>query len=155
MGRPKETIKDKFWKYVTPCEGCWEWKASINWAGYGLLTHEKKHIKAHRISWELHNGEIPKGLYVRHSCDNPKCVNPDHLSLGTQVENMRDAKERNRIPKGIAHHASKLTEADVKQICEMYDAGMGPAKIYKTLSLPVNYQAVWKVCKRIRWEHVQ
>lgn len=79
--------------------GCWEWSGKRNDAGYGLFT-AKKHgylnARAHRAMWEFTNGPIPEGLLIRHRCDNPPCVNPDHLEPGTTADNSTDMVERNR-----------------------------------------------------------
>lgn len=94
-----------------PAGGCWEWTASVNAGGYGCFNYKGKVILAHRASWMIHNGEIPKGeghhgICVLHKCDNARCVNPDHLFLGTQKENIHDMekKGRSRHVGGENHH---------------------------------------------------
>jgi hypothetical protein len=86
----------RFWKYVTKSDGCWEWQGSRMPFGYGELNINKVPQCAHRLSWELHYGPIEEGLSVLHSCDNPPCVNPAHLFLGTQSDNMRDCASKGR-----------------------------------------------------------
>lgn len=84
-------------KYIRiPESGCWLWLASLNNQGYGHFNEKY----AHRVSFEITNGPIPDGLIVRHKCDVSCCVNPDHLLIGTQKENMQDAVNRGRIAKG-------------------------------------------------------
>lgn len=81
--------------------GCWEWIGTITNEGYGVFGAEGGFSSAHRFSWKIHYGDIPDGLLVLHKCDNRRCVNPEHLFLGTQSDNMRDkiAKGRRRVPK--------------------------------------------------------
>lgn len=97
-----ETL-DRFWDKVVPMmddRGCWEWSAATfpKPRHYGCFHIRGKRgmQKAHRISWEIHNGQIPEGLCVLHRCDNPSCVNPGHLFLGTQGDNIRDMHKKRR-----------------------------------------------------------
>lgn len=96
-----------------PMSGCWLWIGMAATGGYGLLKYEGRRLRAHAVSYEIHNGPIPVGLYVCHRCDVPSCVNPDHLFVGTQGDNMRDAKIKGRIARGERVGASKLTEQKV------------------------------------------
>ena len=91
----------RFFDKVNKTEGCWIWTAALRGkAGYGAYKLNGKTIDAHRVSYELHNGLIPKGMYVCHTCDNRKCVNPNHLFLGTAKDNYQDAVNKARIVKG-------------------------------------------------------
>lgn len=92
---------ERFWSKVgktgtVEYPNCWIWMAYRNKKGYGRFRVQNKMWLAHRVSWSLSNGEIPKGKQILHKCDNPPCVNPDHLKLGTSVDNMRDRDQRRR-----------------------------------------------------------
>lgn len=93
----------RFWRYVPTKHPklCWEWSGSKDSRGYGQLSDgaARSPIKAHRLSWQIHFGDIPEGLNVCHACDNPSCVNPKHLLLGTQVANALDMSKKGRMNK--------------------------------------------------------
>lgn len=105
-------------KYRVTPNGCWEWTGhrKKDVFDYGLIWVDGRMRRTHRVSYELHKGPIPEGLDVLHSCDNPPCINPDHLSVGTRGENVEDAASRNRFPLDEAHHATKLTADQVIEI---------------------------------------
>jgi hypothetical protein len=88
-----------FWKYAKKKgdEECWPWTGICDEYGYGRVHFMTSKIKAHRVSYEMVNGPIPEGLIIRHKCDNPNCVNPSHLCVGTQKDNMQDASKRMRL----------------------------------------------------------
>lgn len=115
---------------VNDASGCWEWQGSKR-HGYGRIIvgsrkdGTRKSKSAHRVSYELFCGEIPDGFDVCHKCDNPCCVNPDHLFVGTRQDNVndREAKGRNKPPKGTKNGRAKLTESDVLEIREKRRSG--------------------------------
>ena len=82
-----------------PWSGCWVWTRCVNSTGYGSIGVDGKMVNVHRFSWRLHFGEIPKGQYVLHKCDVRACVNPQHLFLGSQLQNIRDGQGKGRIYK--------------------------------------------------------
>jgi hypothetical protein len=95
-GHKRRAFEWRFWKYVNKTDGCWLWTGAIGGSGYGLLGVENRNVPAHRLSWQIHNGPIPDGLLVCHTCDNPPCVNPAHLWLGTNLDNARDKMAKGR-----------------------------------------------------------
>jgi hypothetical protein len=97
------TVEDRFWANVDKSGDCWEWQASVNLDGYGRFCLKGKRIRAHRLSWVLANGEIPEGMCVLHKCDNPPCVSPDHLFLGTRADNVRDMVQKGRCRSGTCN----------------------------------------------------
>lgn len=105
----------RFWSRVRQTDTCWLWTGSTNRHGYGYVgvPGYRRPILAHRVAWELTNGLIPRGLLVLHRCDNPPCVRPDHLFIGTHADNMQDAKEKGRTTQGQRNAASKLTDERV------------------------------------------
>ena len=94
-------------------ESCWEWTAGKNADGYGRIWNGCTHLRAHRVAYEIFVGDIPEGLHVRHKCDNRVCVNPHHLEVGTNADNVRDMVERGRQAKGSEHWPAKLCEPEV------------------------------------------
>lgn len=105
-------------KYTISPSGCWEWQCYIDPLGYSRIYLNGKQYRGHRYTWELYNGEIPEGMNVLHKCDNRKCINPDHLFLGTQKDNVRDmiSKNRQKVIHGEIHPKTKLTNKDVIEI---------------------------------------
>lgn len=100
-GKNTMSLEDRFWNKVDKEteSGCWEWVGSTR-NGYGCIRPIGVTKYSHRVSWELHNGPIPDGLWVLHKCDNRKCVNPDHLFLGTNQDNVNDKMSKGRGPVG-------------------------------------------------------
>lgn len=92
------TPEERFWARVSVGNGCWLWDANVTKKGYPNLWLEgRQHVYAHRFSYALHVGPIPDGMSVLHKCDTPSCVNPAHLFLGTQLENVRDCRDKGRL----------------------------------------------------------
>ena len=118
MPRKQKTLSDRFWEKVEQGDGCWKWLGAKS-QGYGYLSVGGRSggpQRAHRISYELHFGPIPDGLFVRHKCDNPECTNPEHLEVGTHTDNMADLVARGRHSKhGQTHcaHGHELAGSNV------------------------------------------
>lgn len=85
-----------FWKHVKKGPGCWEWQGTRDRAGYGQAKAGRKTVRAHRLSWRIHRGVIPDGFIICHKCDNPPCVRPDHLFVGTHQDNSQDMMNKGR-----------------------------------------------------------
>lgn len=107
-------------RYQVSDSGCWEWTGTKNAKGYGFIQADAKRWMTHRYSYHIHHGQIPDGMFVCHKCDNPKCINPDHLFAGTQKDNMNDMVKKGRAHKvgrsGTENPNNKLTEQDVLAI---------------------------------------
>lgn len=136
----------KHFGWIVTESGCWEWSGYRDAAGYGTVGDGNKGELAHRIAYETWVGSIPQGKVVRHVCDNPPCINPDHLRAGTQIENMEDMTSRDRF-------YSKLTRDDVVQIRERYSAG---GITHETLGkeFGVSGSNISRIVNRKGWKHV-
>jgi hypothetical protein len=132
-----------------PNTGCWLWTGGLTGEGYGSAFGQL----AHRISYEAHKGRIPHGLLVRHNCDQPSCVNPDHLIAGTHLQNMQDKTRRGRAAgagKGAAHWKAILTDADVLAII----ADARPQSVIAA-QYGIRQQAVSKIKLKQTWAHLR
>lgn len=116
----RKTLGERFFESIREQDGCWVWQGVLDSWGYGLFydAHAGKQVRAHRFSYRLHRGEFDQGLKVLHRCDNPPCVNPADLFLGTIADNVADMmkKGRNGHVRGEKHYASKLTRDQVLEI---------------------------------------
>ena len=139
-GPKRKPIQDRFQEKYTVNEktNCWEWLGYLDRDGYGQFHLNKKTTKkAHRFSFETQNGEIPTGICVCHKCDNPKCVNPKHLFLGTHQDNIQDKVKKGRSKHKESHSAVKLREKDREVIKAMLDRHP-PTLSNKNISFGIN-----------------
>ena len=150
------TIHQRFWEKVDTSSGeCWEWLGSRNESGYGRFRIGTKTVRASRASILLSGGEIPDSMLALHRCDNPACVRPSHLYVGTHRDNTRDMVKRGRarVPHGESSPLSKLTERDVRFIRKSYAAGMGTCRqIAERFGVCDSH--VSAIINRKRWAHV-
>lgn len=133
-----------------PNSGCWIWcGAGLD---YGCLRLGNRTARAHRVSWEAHRGPIPEGLEVLHRCDIGYCINPDHLSLGTHADNMRDRSLKGRVNaiRGTDVNTAKISEREVRLIRASKEAGPALAKAFG-----VGLSQISRIRRRESWRHVQ
>jgi len=152
-GRPPKDPIIRFESKFKKTKGCWVWMGAITSRGYGQFRFGCEQ-RAHRASYILYKGKIPSGLLVLHSCDNPPCVNPDHLFLGTPKDNTTDMIKKNRDTiRGEKNNKSKLTEKDVLEIRRLYKSGkytlVELAKIYK-----MYMNSIWRITSKESWKHI-
>lgn len=148
----RKLTKERFEEKFAKGNGCWDWTGFKNSVGYGYFRLNGKSKLAHRVSWEIHVGEIPNGLCVLHKCDNPKCVNPLHLFLGTNQDNINDkvAKNRQSKLKGEVHGMSKLTEKQVVEIRNI--VGLSQRKIATIYG--VHQTLIGLILRGENWRHI-
>ncbi len=167
--RRRKSLADRFWSKVDTSGECWEWTGAHSFGGYGQMSvpgpPPQRPVRAHRISYELANGPIPDGMCVLHHCDNPPCVRPDHLFLGTLRDNSQDmsskgrsrrgrtAERPDRIKRGSELPQAQLTADDVRAIRAAYDSSRG---IYRRLGRQygVSWGTIRHVIMRETWRHI-
>jgi hypothetical protein len=131
---------------------CWEWSGARLPRGYGVIRVHGEQMKAHRYAWQLFCGPIPDGLWVLHRCDNPPCVNPKHLFLGTHADNVADKVAKGRHTKGEQFRQAKLTDAAVHQIRTLRAQGMSIHNIGRRFG--IGKSSVSRIVRRQSWRHV-
>lgn len=146
-------FEERFWLQVDIRGECWLWTGSRSVKGYGNFQGRwqgQLHYKAHRFVWALYNGPIPAGKQVRHSCDNRWCVNPAHLRLGTNQDNVNDRNGRGRTAVGERARHAKLTEDQVREIKANPDK---PPRYYAD-KFSIDSSAITKIRSGDNWKHV-
>lgn len=150
-----KTVSEAFWSCVPVAEihDCWEWQGTIQDTGYGRFKVGTQPHSAHRTSWEIHFGPIPKEMHVLHRCDNRKCVNPAHLFLGTNDDNIKDMIAKQRHAHGETNGASKLNDAQVVEILELLRAGeLNQNQIAARFG--VTDMTIIRIKQGVSWRHV-
>lgn len=156
-------LAERFWEKVNKLgpvlpgmwDRCWVWTGSVRCKfGYGAIGYKRTSLLAHRVSWELANGPIANELCVLHKCDNPACVNPEHLFLGTYADNKLDAKMKGRhrwpVLRGERSPNHKLTWEIVNEIRRR--CASGERQISVATSLGLTRQSVSKIVRRDQWK---
>lgn len=139
---------------VNPVTGCHEWQRSINRGFYASIGYKGATMLVHRASYMAFKGEIPEGMLVLHSCDNRICINPDHLRIGNQTDNMRDRSERGRCAsqRGSKHGRAKLNDGDVRQIMQRISNNERDYQIAKHYS--VTASNINSIRSGVSWNHI-
>lgn len=148
------SAEERFAKSVAKTDGCWLWKASKDKNGYGIFRGDLAGVmftRAHRFSYALHTGDLLVNMQALHTCDNPSCVNPDHLFSGTIADNMRDKaqKGRSRAPVGEQNGHAILTERQVRRILK-------DPRPYAEIAAQYNVAAstIGSIKQRYSWKHI-
>lgn len=134
-------------------DACWHWNGYVNPSGYGKITYKGRTYRAHRLAWQFYHGRaIPDGMIVCHKCDNPACVNPRHLFLGTQGDNMQDKVQKGRQHRGETHPRTTLTAQKVRRIRALRRQGMTYRRIGELVGASASN--VEHVIRGDSWRHV-
>jgi hypothetical protein len=152
-GRPETPIRYRFLQKIVFNEnGCWNWGGAKCPQGYGFIKRKDgAQLRTHRVAYELAFGPIPKGMFVCHRCDNPSCVRPNHLFLGTQADNMADMVAKGRAARNAGEHngSARLTTEQVERIRAAEETHDYLSKIFG-----VSAAAIGLIKRRERWAHL-
>lgn len=151
----RQALEGFFWARVKRTQACWTWTGRCDAEGYGLLkTHSfgKVAQRAHRISWILHFGLITDGMGILHRCDNPPCVRPDHLFMGSALDNALDAAAKGRTARGEKNHNAKLTAEQVKEMRRLAAGGVCFSELGRTFGVSGVMAA--RIVRRENWKHI-
>lgn len=159
---------ERFWSRVDKSGDCWLWTRKVNRDGYGRFGGRGQNMFAHRFVWTITYGDIPKGLYICHACDNPRCVNPGHLFIGTLADNNEDMTIKGRRSKhlppngqkftkggqtaGTKNYNAKLTEDDVREIRRLRECGQKVSEL--SARYGVGQWEIYMIVQRKKWQHV-
>jgi HNH endonuclease len=150
-------VTERVWLWITRRgpDDCWEWAAARSPRGYGKLAVDRKHWRAHRLVWTLTHGEIPSGMVVCHRCDNPPCCNPSHLFLGTDADNLKDARDKGRLivsRPGETNGWAKLNADQVRELRRLRASGWTLARL--AAKYQIAFQTVSNIARRDVWRHI-
>lgn len=173
MGRPRMPLRDRLTRLTVKTSSCWLYAGGKDKDGYGVVrirggsaSARRPALKAHRVAYELAYGPIPAGLHIRHACHVRHCINPAHLSVGTNADNVGDMMRAGRQSKGAAkaaamagvtargeaHSFAKLTAADVRRLRERRAKGATYYELGREFGIA--YQTAFRVAKGQSWKHV-
>jgi len=148
--------KIKKYSYINSKTGCWEWQKCKTKLGYGWITHNCKQMKAHRASWIVFRGPIPRGTCVLHKCDNPRCICPDHLFLGDMKANVDDMMSKGRngygLIQGTKQPNAKFTDEDILVIRKESPAWSNCKELAQNFGCSPH--TIWSIIKRKTWKHL-
>ena|SRR3972149_6008265 len=147
QNRHRKSPLIRFWRYVTQSSGCWEWLGCKDKDGYGVIHSG---LSAHRYAFELFLGPIPSDKLVRHSCNNSSCVNPNHLLLGTTLDNSRDMVNSGRSLVGERNPRAKLTRTQIRSIISARKSGFRVTDI--ALKYQVSSSLVYQILRGVIWK---
>lgn len=152
-GTVEERLRHHGWD--TTASGCWEFRSGAMKSGHCRIRMNGKHVLVHRLSYETWVGPIPEGQLIRHKCDNPPCMNPDHLEPGTHQDNRDDVMARGNptFKRGSDHYASKVDEDQVRAIRAGYTSGNSLVSL--SLEYGLSTSAIKKIADRRSWKHVE
>ena len=148
-----KTLQERFEAKFTKGDGCWEWTAFKDQCGYGRFSFAGRSASAHRVAYQMYVDEIPDGLCVLHRCDNRRCVNPTHLFLGTNTDNIHDCMNKGRSMHGEKNSQARLTERQVKAIRARRNDGALTADLAKEFG--VSGATIYKIAHYLRWAYLR
>lgn len=158
MARPRVPMVARFWAMVSEQGDCWIWGGALDRDGYGrigLPGGHSKYIRSHRFSWLIHYGPIPTQMCVLHRCDNPSCVRPDHLWLGTTADNQTDMMAKRRSTHGDRSARARLNKAQVLSVLEMLADDVPGATIARHFAVSASAISAIKRCRTWRYVGIE